>query len=44
MMVFSAQTGVLEAPLLDNGYLTDVRTAMARAVGGQARPGCGISN
>ncbi|MBW3096197.1 ectoine utilization protein EutC [Pseudohoeflea coraliihabitans] len=32
MMVFSSQTGVLEALLLDNGYLTDVRTAAAGAV------------
>ncbi|MCD1632494.1 ectoine utilization protein EutC [Martelella mediterranea] len=32
MMVFSARTGVLEALLLDNGYLTDVRTAAAGAV------------
>ena len=32
MVVFSARTGVLEALLLDNGYLTDVRTAAAGAV------------
>ncbi|MAY63579.1 MAG: ornithine cyclodeaminase family protein [Rhizobiales bacterium] len=32
MMAFSAKTGVLEALLLDNGYLTDVRTAAAGAV------------
>ena len=32
MILFSAQTGVLEALLLDNGYLTDVRTAAAGAV------------
>ncbi|MAU21835.1 MAG: ornithine cyclodeaminase family protein [Martelella sp.] len=32
MMVFSARTGVLEALLLDNGYLTDMRTAAAGAV------------
>ncbi len=32
MMLFSAQTGMLEALLLDNGYLTDVRTAAAGAV------------
>ena len=32
MMQFSALTGVLEAMLLDNGYLTDVRTAAAGAV------------
>jgi ectoine utilization protein EutC len=32
MVVFSAQTGLVEALLLDNGYLTDVRTAAAGAV------------
>ncbi len=32
MMLFSARTGLLEAALLDNGYLTDVRTAAAGAV------------
>ncbi len=32
MMVFSAKTGLVEAVLLDNGYLTDVRTAAAGAV------------
>lgn len=32
MVLFSAKTGVLEALLLDNGYLTDVRTAAAGAV------------
>ncbi len=32
MVVFSSRTGVLEALLLDNGYLTDVRTAAAGAV------------
>jgi ornithine cyclodeaminase len=32
MVVLSARTGVLEALLLDNGYLTDVRTAAAGAV------------
>ena len=31
-MVFSAKTGLVEALLLDNGYLTDVRTAAAGAV------------
>jgi ornithine cyclodeaminase len=29
MVLFSAKTGMLEALLLDNGYLTDVRTAAA---------------
>ena len=32
MILFSAKTGQLEALLLDNGYLTDVRTAAAGAV------------
>ncbi|WP_299756544.1 ectoine utilization protein EutC [uncultured Boseongicola sp.] len=32
MVLFSARTGQLEALLLDNGYLTDVRTAAAGAV------------
>lgn len=32
MVVFSAKTGQVEALLLDNGYLTDTRTAAAGAV------------
>ncbi|MEJ2754021.1 MAG: cyclodeaminase, partial [Chloroflexota bacterium] len=32
MVLFSSETGMLEAVLLDNGYLTDVRTAAAGAV------------
>jgi ectoine utilization protein EutC len=32
MMLFSAETGLLQAMLLDNGYLTAVRTAAAGAV------------
>ena len=32
MAVFLTQTGMLKALLLDNGYLTDVRTAAAGAV------------
>jgi ectoine utilization protein EutC len=32
MIVFSAKTGLVEAMLLDNGYLTNVRTAAAGAV------------
>lgn len=32
MVLLSAATGVVEAVLLDNGYLTDVRTAAAGAV------------
>jgi ornithine cyclodeaminase len=40
MTLFSARTGLLEAVLLDNGYLTDVRTAAAGAVAAKhlARP------
>ena len=40
MVLFSSKTGMLEALLLDNGYLTDVRTAAAGAVAAQhmARP------
>ena len=40
MVLFSATTGRVEALLLDNGYLTDVRTAAAGAVAAQhlARP------
>jgi ornithine cyclodeaminase len=32
MILFSAATGLVEAVLLDNGYLTDIRTAAAGAV------------
>ena len=32
MIVLSSETGILQAVLLDNGYLTDVRTAAAGAV------------
>ena len=32
MVLFSAKTGMVEALLLDNGYLTDIRTAAAGAV------------
>jgi ectoine utilization protein EutC len=32
MVVLSAETGILEALLLDNGYLTEIRTAAAGAV------------
>jgi ornithine cyclodeaminase len=32
MVLFSAKTGLVEAVLLDNGYLTDMRTAAAGAV------------
>lgn len=36
MMVFSTRTGQLQALLLDNGYLTDLRTAAAGAVAASA--------
>jgi ornithine cyclodeaminase len=32
MLVFSATTGILDAVLLDEGYLTNVRTALAGAI------------
>ncbi len=32
MVLFSAHTGLVEAVLLDNGYLTDVRTGLAGAI------------
>lgn len=35
MVLFSSATGILEAMLLDNGYLTDLRTAAAGAVAAQ---------
>ena len=35
MILFSATTGLVKALLLDNGYLTDVRTAAAGAVAGR---------
>jgi ornithine cyclodeaminase len=40
MVLLSATTGLLQAALFDNGYLTDVRTAAAGAVAAQhlARP------
>lgn len=46
MLVLSARTGLTEAVLLDNGYLTAVRTAAAGAVasalaGTQGRETCG---
>jgi ornithine cyclodeaminase len=36
MILFAARTGRVEALLLDNGYLTDVRTAAAGAVAARA--------
>lgn len=40
IVLFSAHTGMVEALLLDNGYLTDIRTAAAGAVAARhlARP------
>ncbi|MFH1805069.1 MAG: ectoine utilization protein EutC [Pseudomonadota bacterium] len=40
MNLFSARTGLLEAVMLDNGYLTDIRTAAAGGVAARhlARP------
>ena len=35
MLVMSATTGLLEAVLLDNGYLTDLRTGIAGAIAAQ---------
>jgi ornithine cyclodeaminase len=35
MVLFSAKTGLVDAVFLDNGYLTDVRTAAAGAVAAQ---------
>lgn len=45
MIQFSAKTGLVEALLLDNGYLTDVRTAAAGAVAAKylAREDAGIA-
>ncbi|MFP4274383.1 MAG: ornithine cyclodeaminase family protein, partial [Paracoccaceae bacterium] len=36
MILFSATTGLVEAVFLDNGYLTDLRTAAAGAVAARA--------
>jgi ornithine cyclodeaminase len=45
MVLLSAKTGLVEALLLDNGYLTDVRTAAAGAVAAKhlAREGAGVA-
>jgi ornithine cyclodeaminase len=45
MILFSAQTGLVEALLLDNGYLTDIRTAAAGAVAARhlARPDAAVA-
>ena len=45
MMLLSAHTGLVQAILLDNGYLTDVRTAAAGAVAAKhlARPDARIA-
>jgi ornithine cyclodeaminase/alanine dehydrogenase-like protein (mu-crystallin family) len=41
MILFSAKTGLVEALLLDNGYLTDVRTAAAGVWRGGTPPELG---
>lgn len=45
MVLLSARTGLVEGLLLDNGYLTDVRTAAAGAVAAKhlARPGAEVA-
>jgi len=45
MVLLSAKTGLIEALLLDNGYLTDVRTAAAGAVAAKhlSRPDSGVA-
>jgi ornithine cyclodeaminase len=45
MVLLSATTGLVEALLLDNGYLTDIRTAAAGAVAAKhlARPDASIA-
>jgi ornithine cyclodeaminase len=45
MTLFSARTGLVEALLLDNGYLTDIRTAAAGAVAAKhlSRPDASVA-
>jgi ornithine cyclodeaminase len=45
MVLLSAKTGLVEALLLDNGYLTDIRTAAAGAVAAKhlARQGASVA-
>ena len=45
MVLFSTKTGLVQAVLLDNGYLTDVRTAAAGAVAARylSRPDAGVA-
>lgn len=45
MVLFSTRTGLVQAVLLDNGYLTDVRTAAAGAVAARylARPDASVA-
>ncbi|MGB3389382.1 MAG: ornithine cyclodeaminase family protein, partial [Pseudaminobacter sp.] len=45
MVLLSARTGLVEALLLDNGYLTDIRTAAAGAVAAKhlARPDASVA-
>jgi len=45
MVLFSTKTGLVQAVLFDNGYLTDVRTAAAGAVAARhlSRPDAGVA-
>ncbi len=45
MVVFAAETGLVEAVLLDNGFLTDLRTAAAGAVAAKwlSRPDASVA-
>ena len=45
MMVFDSETGVPQSALFDNGYLTDLRTALAGAVAARhlARPDASVA-
>jgi ectoine utilization protein EutC len=45
MVLFSTKTGLVQAALLDNGYLTDVRTAAAGAVAARhlSRPDASVA-
>ncbi|OHV77029.1 ectoine utilization protein EutC [Rhizobium sp. LCM 4573] len=45
MVLLSTRTGLVQALLLDNGYLTDVRTAAAGAVAAKhlSRPDCAVA-
>jgi len=43
MVLFSAKTGLVQAVFLDNGYLTDIRTAAAGAVAARHLAPSGVS-